>query len=142
MIFIIIDVLGASMFCNFILFSVGALGYSVMEILFRGFTHWTMSITGGVCLVILWQIVKLLHFTPVIIQAVLGGISITISELIVGIIVNLWLGWNVWDYSGQSIHFLGQISVSFTIIWVIISVPICLILNAVLKLLKSKNTAK
>lgn len=28
--------------------TVGSVGYSAIEVLWRGFTHWTMALTGGV----------------------------------------------------------------------------------------------
>lgn len=31
-------------------FSVGAAGYSTLEVLARGHTHWTMAVLGGICL--------------------------------------------------------------------------------------------
>ena len=30
-------------------FSIGAAGYSLLEILRRGNTHWTMTLAGGIC---------------------------------------------------------------------------------------------
>ena len=30
-------------------FSIGAAGYSLLEILWRGNTHWTMTLAGGIC---------------------------------------------------------------------------------------------
>lgn len=32
-------------------FSIGAVGYSLLEILWRGNTHWTMTLAGGICFV-------------------------------------------------------------------------------------------
>ncbi len=127
---------------NFTLFSVGALGYSIMEILYRGFTHWTMALTGGLCLIMLWYIAKALHFAPLALQALLGGISITVSELCVGIIVNVWLGWNVWDYSEHTVNFLGQISLQFTVVWVVLSAFICLIMQKFVKRQNMKTFKK
>ena len=36
-----------------IVFSSGGIIYSLIEVIFRGFTHWTMTITGGVALLII-----------------------------------------------------------------------------------------
>ena len=35
------------------LFLLGAAGYSLLEVLWRGYTHWTMGVTGGLFLAIL-----------------------------------------------------------------------------------------
>ena len=37
-------------------FSLGGLGYGGIEILWRGATHWSMLLTGGVCLLLLEQL--------------------------------------------------------------------------------------
>ena len=32
-----------------VLFSIGAMGYGLIEILWRGYTHWSMLTAGGIC---------------------------------------------------------------------------------------------
>ncbi len=44
----------------------------------------------------------------------LGSALITIVELFTGIVVNLWMHWHVWDYSGQWMNFLGQVCPLFS----------------------------
>ena len=34
---------------NLIVYSIGAVGYGIIEVLFRGYTHWSMLIAGGLC---------------------------------------------------------------------------------------------
>ena len=46
------------------IFLTGAIGYSIAEVAFRGFTHWTMTITGGIIFSILYIIHSNLHNTP------------------------------------------------------------------------------
>lgn len=50
-------------------------------------------------------------------QMILGGFTTTLLEFITGCIVNLWLGWNVWNYSSLPLNILGQISLPFILIW-------------------------
>ena len=38
---------------------------------------------------------------PLIVQAVLSGLAITAGELAAGLVLNVWLGLGVWDYTGQ-----------------------------------------
>ena len=38
---------------SLILFLFGGVGYSLLEIFWRGFTHWTMFVLGGICFVLL-----------------------------------------------------------------------------------------
>ena len=105
-----------------ILFLTGAVGYSIAEILFRGYTHWTMSLTGGVIFLVLFGIhsVKDLSFFK---KCLLGSAVITAFEFTVGVIVNIILRWNVWDYSDVPLNILGQICLPFTIIWFFICMP-------------------
>ena len=34
---------------RFMLFSIGAVGYGLIEIIWRGYTHWSMLGAGGIC---------------------------------------------------------------------------------------------
>lgn len=92
--------------------------YCVIEMAYRQRTHWTMFIVGGLCGVICGLLNEVLSWeTPLCIQAFIGALSITIIEFASGCIVNLWLHWNVWDYSNVPLNILGQICVPFIIVW-------------------------
>lgn len=103
------------------IFLFGGLGYGLLEILFRGFTHWSMIITGGSALLILYLINLALPNTPTILKALIGALSITITEFSVGIIVNKVFSFGVWDYTGTPGNILGIITPSFSLIWFMIS---------------------
>lgn len=101
---------------------IGSIVYMSLEILWRGYTHWTMGILGGICFICLGLINELLSWeTPLVLQMFIGSIIITVLEFITGCIVNLWLGWNVWDYSNLPLNLLGQICLPFSILWYFIS---------------------
>jgi len=102
------------------LFIFGAIGYGAIETAFRGFTHWTMILTGGAVLVTLYLLNRQFPDTAFVTKCVVGGFVITIYEFSVGCIVNLWFGWNVWDYSHHPLNILGQISPLFTFIWFVL----------------------
>lgn len=102
-------------------FMVGAAGYSTLEILFRGYSHWTMAITGGICFLLLYAINKRNEKAPFWLVGLKGALTITLVEFIVGCIVNLWLGWNVWDYTAYPLNVLGQVCISFTALWFVLS---------------------
>ena len=106
------------------LFMIGAVGYGLMETLFRGFTHWTMLVTGGFVFIILYYVNSKNENAPLWQKAFVGAFIITMIELAVGSVVNLWLDWNVWDYSGYSYNFLGQICLAFTALWFLLCIPI------------------
>ena len=46
-------------------------------------------------------------------QCIIGSFVVTGIEFVSGCIVNLWLGWNVWDYSHLPLNLLGQICLPF-----------------------------
>ncbi|MEA4986845.1 MAG: hypothetical protein VB095_02195 [Anaerovorax sp.] len=110
-----------------ILFFIGAIGYSTLEIAFRGYTHWTMALTGGLCFCFLYMINEHFQKTALWKRCLLGATVITGVEFIVGCIVNLWFRWNVWDYSALPLHLFGQICILFSILWFFLCIPIFLL---------------
>ena len=102
--------------------TIGSIIYMSLEILWRDYTHWTMGVLGGVCFICLGLINEILSWeTPLVLQMFIGSIIITVLEFITGCIVNLWLGWNVWDYSNLPLNLLGQICLPFSILWYFVS---------------------
>jgi uncharacterized membrane protein len=105
-----------------ILFCVGGMAYNVVEVLYRGYTHWTMFVVGGLCFVLIGLINEIFSWeTALWKQMLIGGTVITIVEFVSGCVVNLLLGWNVWDYSQLPLNVLGQICVPFYFVWVVLS---------------------
>ena len=101
------------------LFFVGATIYVIIENLYRGYSHWTMFLLGGICFIALGLINEVLPWDmPLLLQMFIGGMIITVLEFKTGCIVNLWLGWNVWDYSELPFNLWGQISLFSSIVWV------------------------
>lgn len=92
--------------------------YVLLELVWRGRSHWTMFLLGGICFVALGLINEVIPWDmPLWQQAVIGAAIVTVLEFIAGCIVNLWLGWNVWDYSGLPGNVLGQICPQFFVLW-------------------------
>ena len=52
---------------------------------------------------------------------------ITAYEFVVGCLVNLRLGWQVWDYSSQPGNVLGQVCPLFCFLWLMLSLPVLLL---------------
>lgn len=101
------------------LFFVGATIYVIIEKLYRGYSHWTMFLLGGICFIALGLINEVIPWDmPLLFQMFIGGVIITVLELITGFVVNIWLGWNVWDYSELPFNLWGQISLFSSIGWV------------------------
>ena len=100
------------------LFGVGGLLYVMIELTWRGHSHWTMFILGGLCFIYLGLINEVLHWeTPLWLQILIGAAGITALEFLTGCIVNLWLGWWVWDYSSMPGNLLGQICPQYVVLW-------------------------
>lgn len=122
-----------------ILFFIYGFMYYIIEVLYRGYSHWSMFFLGGLCGVIIGLLNEKNKTISVLKQGIYGALIVTILEFIIGYIVNILLGWNIWDYSNVPFNFLGQICLPFTIIWFILSV-FCIYLDDFLrkKLFKSE----
>lgn len=106
------------------LFLVGGSLYVLIEIAYRGFSHISMFIVGGICFILISSISEFVPFKiPLIIKMLISCILITLVELISGIIINIFLNLNVWDYSLNKFNFLGQICLKASIVWFFLSLP-------------------
>lgn len=106
----------------FILFVIGGLIYCAMEMAWRGKTHWTMLIVGGLCFLFCGSINELFDMDmPIWIQMLICAAGITTIEFISGIILNIILQLNVWDYSNMPFNVLGQICLPFSFLWFLLS---------------------
>lgn len=105
------------------LFLIGGATYALLEVIWRGYTHVTMFVLGGVLFIVLGALNEnLLEWdTPLFIQGLIGAVVVTSAELISGIVLNLWLGMNVWSYSDIPFNFMGQICLPFSLLWVPVS---------------------
>ena len=100
----------------------GGLLYIILELVWPGHSHWTMFVLGGLCFVLIGLINELIPWCmPLWKQALIGTAVITGLEFLIGCIVNLGLGWHVWDYSGVPLNLLGQICVPYILLWIPVS---------------------
>lgn len=104
-----------------ILLIVGGSAYYGIELLARGFSHWTMVLVGGICFILVGIINEITPKMPLLRQMFLSAIIITSVEFISGCILNLCLGLNIWDYSENFGNILGQICPRHTIYWFLLS---------------------
>lgn len=104
------------------LFIVGGTAYYLVETLWRGHSHISMFALGGICFILLGLINEVLPWSLGLVwQSLIGAGIITVLELIAGLILNVWLGLGVWDYSALPLNFMGQICAGFTAIWIPLS---------------------
>ena len=105
-----------------VLFLIGGFIYYIIEVLYRGYSHWSMFILGGVCFVIIGILNEFFKWELLFqYQCLIGATVITVLEFVTGCIVNLWLGWNIWDYSDMPMNIMGQICLPFSAIWFALS---------------------
>ncbi len=110
------------------LFLLGGLIYYTIEVLYRGYSHPSMYILGGICFICIGELNEFHNSNlSLISQMLISAIIITILELITGLIVNKWLKLNVWDYSNLAYNLIGQISLVSTNVWFFLSLPAILL---------------
>lgn len=106
----------------FSIFVIGGMAYGIIELLFRGHTHISMFIAGGLSfLFIAFLNDYLSNRISFVVKMLLSSLAITIIELIIGIIVNINMNLHVWDYSMMAFNFKGQVCLPFSIIWFFLS---------------------
>jgi len=109
---------------HFFIFLIGAAGYCILEVLWRGYTHPSMAVVGGLCHVLI-HIINI-HFLnkSYFFRALLCSVAISTVELFAGILLNLVLDLGVWDYSRQPLNILGQICPLYSVLWFFLSLGI------------------
>ena len=104
------------------LFLTGGFAYGGIEILSRGYSHISMLFAGGICFVLIGSLNEVYPWDMAIISqmAISAGI-ITIVEFCSGLIVNVWMGLHVWDYSDKPYNVMGQVCLLYTNLWFFLS---------------------
>lgn len=106
-----------------IIFLIGAIVYMGIEILWRGYTHWTMGVLGGIILILIGLIDEVAdEDIPIVWQAPIGSIIITVLEYYSGYILNIKLNLGIWDYSELPFNVDGQVCLLFSLMWMVLSV--------------------
>lgn len=101
---------------------IGGITYMLIELTWRGYSHISMFILGSICFLLLGGINEFLPWELGFVwQMLIGAGIVTILELIFGIVVNVWLELEVWDYSNLPFNFMGQICLPFSFAWTLLS---------------------
>ncbi len=109
---------------NSLIFILGSCAYPTLEVLWRGYTHSSMALAGGICMVLINQICcEGMKKRSLAAKCAAGSLIITGVEFSFGILVNRILHLNVWDYSALPMNVLGQICIPFSAIWFLLTIP-------------------
>jgi len=106
-----------------IIFGFGGIIYGLVEVVTRGYTHWSMVLTGGIVFSILYYLNEKYSGKSLILRCLLGALVITTAEFVVGCIVNIDFNLGVWDYSEEKFNLMGQICPLFSFGWFLICIP-------------------
>lgn len=105
-----------------ILFLIGGVAYYLIEILWRGYSHLSMFILGGICFLCIGLINESFTFEmPLWRQQLISTALVTTLEFNFGLVLNIIFKLNIWDYSHLPFNILGQICLPFTIAWFFLS---------------------
>ena len=106
----------------------GGVGYGLIEVIWRGYTHPSMVVTGGLCFAMICSVNGRLSRRPLWLRSAACAAGVTLTEFCVGMLVNRVLDMGVWDYSDEWMHLLGQICPLYMGLWFIL----CTVLSFVL----------
>ncbi len=107
-----------------ILFISGGLAYGGLELCWRGHTHWSMILAGGICFLTMFVIYTSYPDMNIVNRALIGTAVITSVEFIFGCIFNYWLKMDIWDYSDKKFNFMGQVCLMYSVLWGLLSIPV------------------
>ncbi len=102
-------------------FTTGFVGYPLLEIGWRGKTHWSMALAGGLAVLLLYPCCSKakLHHACLKTAGIVTGL-----ELVFGCVFNLLLGRAVWDYSKMRHNLWGQICLAYSALWFLLGIPV------------------
>lgn len=101
---------------NAVLFYLGGASYMTIEFLWRGRSHGSMFLLGGLCFWLMGPLHRRFPRVPLAAKQVLGALMVTALELTTGLLVNRQFV--VWDYRQLPYNFRGQICLNYSLLWV------------------------
>ena len=103
--------------CAVGIFCIGGILYNLIEILWRGYTHWSMFWVGGTCFHIMGLIHTGLKKLTMFSRCTLCALAVTVVEFVSGCLFNLKLKMDVWDYKDMPFNIMGQVCLLYTVLW-------------------------
>lgn len=122
---------------NAVIFYVSGCLYVGLELLFRGRSHGSMFLAGGLSAVLVGLLNEVRPRLPFFFRALAGAGIITTVELGIGLLVNR--SYAVWDYRDQPFHLWGQICPKFSLLWVILAGVVLLSYDRLIRALPAPN---
>lgn len=118
-----------------LLFLTGSCAYPTLEMIWRGRTHYSMAIAGGMCMVLIERVCcQQMEGKSIPMRCLAGSGIITGVELGIGLLVNDLLKMDVWDYSSMPMNILGQVCLPYSLLWFGLTLPamaLCKVLRKV-----------
>lgn len=102
-----------------LLFYIGGMIYTGLELLWRGFTHSSMFLLGGLCFLLIGALGRVPSPMKLPLRLPVCAGIVTMLELGCGMLVNR--SYQVWDYRTMPLNFCGQICLPFTLLWIPVS---------------------
>lgn len=109
------------------LFLLGGGGYLAVELAWRGASHWTMFLAGGICLCVL----QALAVRPVCLPLAAGAGAAAVSglEVCIGLACREVLHIVVWDYSAEWGNLAGLVCPRYCLYWFLLCGWVILVLR-------------
>lgn len=109
---------------SMLLWTWGGAAYFLLEVVYKSIREeperisWTMLVLAALlCVPIERAGAELPWECPLPLQALICAALVTVTELIAGLILNVWLGLGIWDYSALPGNLWGQICPQFAALW-------------------------
>ena len=109
---------------SMLLWSWGGTVYFLLEVAFKTLQgepeqiSWTMLVAAMLLTVAVERCGYQLPWeVPLWLQALACALLVTAVELVSGLILNVWLGLDIWDYSHLPFNLWGQICPQFAAVW-------------------------
>ena len=103
-----------------------------LEVFWRARSHWTMFVLAAVVFIMIGLLNEIWAKWNLLVQTLVGTGIAAVLEFITGLVVNVILRWDVWDYSNLPGNIMGQICPQFMILWALI-VVVAIILDDVIR---------
>ena len=109
------------------LFLLGGGGHLAIELAWRGASHWTMFLAGGICLCVL----QALAVRPVCLPLAAGAGAAAVSglEVCIGLACREVLHIAVWDYSAEWGNLAGLVCPRYCLYWFLLCGWVILVLR-------------